>query len=92
MYAVIKTFLLTGLACIISVFAASVIHDIIFPDVIEQAVAAIKTLPDSPEYAYEVVNTVLNVEHFITILMICLAFGHIFIFVNLNKLLTIIYT
>ena len=91
MYSVIRTLLFSFLGILGSIFFSSVIHDIIFPDVIENAVSSIEIDPSSINYTYEVVNTVLNIDYFMPILIICLGLGHSVFFVSVEKRLMLPY-
>ena len=84
-YGVIKSVLFSLLMTLLMVFLCSVLHDIIFPDVLENAIASLDELIDSPEYVNMFVNTALNVDYFIPMLIVFLAFGHGFFFVNFKN-------
>lgn len=87
-YSIIKSVLFAVLMSMLMVFLCLVLHDIIFPDMMENAIASLNGLVDSPDYINEVINTALNVDYFIPMLIVFLGFGHSFFFVSLkNKLM-----
>ena len=91
-YGVIKSVLFSLLMTVLMVFLCSVLHDIIFPDVLENAIASLDGLVDTPEYVNLFVNTALNVDYFIPMLIVFLAFGHAFFFVSFkNKIMIPIF-
>lgn len=91
-YGIIKSVLFSILMSVLMVFLCSVLHDIIFPDVLENAIASLDEFIDSPEYVNLFINTALNVDYFIPMLIVFLAFGHASFFVNFkNKIMIPIF-
>ena len=71
-YSTLSSVLLTVLICFICIFLTTVLHDIIFPDLMEKAIAEIKMVDDI-SYYNEVIKVCINLDGFVPILIIFLS-------------------